>query len=216
MDEGGIDFRVVEVFVHPLYALIEGAPTYDVAIWKVEPVLLAKQDSFEVLSSIQTVAFATDALQGYEKDDIVRAVGWGYTVDPSSVFDPQLSDVMNYVDVAVIDNPGCVAMYKRGYEKICRDDPWVRPPPGPRRKCYAKAIIDAAMCGGFEEGKKDACGGDSGGPLLYGDDDSGYVVVGVTSWGDGCAKKSRPGVYARVSYFASWIESIIKKHTVRL
>jgi secreted trypsin-like serine protease len=213
-EEGGIDFKVAEVFLHPLFALLEGTPSYDVAIWKVEPILQPKQRLAKVLSSIQTVALARDGADGYEKDDMVRAVGWGYTVDPST--SPPLSDTLNFVDVAVIDNPACIAMYKRGYERYCNDDPWARPPSGPRRHCYAKAVIDATMCAGFEEGKRDACGGDSGGPLLFGDDDKGYTVVGITSWGDGCAKKNRPGVYARVSYFSSWIETIVKKHAVRL
>merc|ERR1719167_1647318 len=48
----------------------------------------------------------------------------------------------------------------------------------------------------------DACTGDSGGPLVVVQDRK-YVLVGVTSYGRGCAKY--PGVYARVTHYLDWI-----------
>ena len=48
--------------------------------------------------------------------------------------------------------------------------------------------------------------GDSGGPLIRkGSSSDDDVLVGVVSWGRGCAEDGVPGVYARVSYFYEWI-----------
>ncbi|KFQ16118.1 Serine protease 56, partial [Leptosomus discolor] len=48
--------------------------------------------------------------------------------------------------------------------------------------------------------------GDSGGPLACQDPSTHrFVLYGITSWGDGCGERGKPGVYTRVAAFVDWL-----------
>src|SRR5215210_5760424 len=55
------------------------------------------------------------------------------------------------------------------------------------------------VCAGFPQGGVDTCQGDSGGPMFGRSSTGALRVVGTTSWGDGCARPGKPGVYGRVA-----------------
>jgi trypsin len=70
----------------------------------------------------------------------------------------------------------------------------------------SKEITASMMCAGT--GGKDSCSGDSGGPLIIrGSSNGNHTLVGIVSWGNGCALPNYPGVYARVSLVIGWIKS---------
>ncbi|XP_052128519.1 coagulation factor XII [Frankliniella occidentalis] len=69
---------------------------------------------------------------------------------------------------------------------------------------------------------RDACAGDSGGPLLCREPSSGpagpagrWQVHAVTSFGDGCGAKHRFGIYARVAGHVRWIRSVMRSRPAR-
>lgn len=72
------------------------------------------------------------------------------------------------------------------------------------QSAYEPMIVSASMICAAAPGR-DSCQGDSGGPLS-----SGSVLYGVVSWGNGCALKDYPGVYAQVSAAIPWISSIVR------
>ncbi|MGN6304588.1 MAG: S1 family serine peptidase [Mesorhizobium sp.] len=69
------------------------------------------------------------------------------------------------------------------------------------------------ICAGTTSGQRDACNGDSGGPLFV-DGKDGPEQIGVVSWGEGpadgtaaCGHKNAYGVYTRLGNYVSWVEA---------
>ncbi|KAK9878849.1 hypothetical protein WA026_003684 [Henosepilachna vigintioctopunctata] len=108
------------------------------------------------------------------------AAGWGTLKE-----DGKPSCVLQHVEVPVMSNEEC------------------------RNTNYsAKMISDNMLCAGYPEtGGKDSCQGDSGGPLVVErtTKDHRYELIGIVSWGNGCARPGYPGVYTRVTRYLDWI-----------
>merc|ERR1719400_295882 len=70
----------------------------------------------------------------------------------------------------------------------------------------ANQITDDMLCAEAEG--KDSCQGDSGGPFTV-DVEGQHHLVGVVSWGLGCAKAGLPGVYSSISAQREWVDQKI-------
>ncbi len=78
------------------------------------------------------------------------------------------------------------------------------------KEAYNGDITDSMICAGYKTGGKDSCQGDSGGPLAIIDAETGvHTLIGVVSWGEGCARANKYGVYAKVSNAYEWIQTKI-------
>ncbi|XP_075052813.1 plasma kallikrein isoform X2 [Mixophyes fleayi] len=101
--------------------------------------------------------------------------GWGYTEESGSS-----ADVLQKAEVPPKASKECQESYRK------------------------EKISDKVLCAGYKQGQIDSCKGDSGGPLAC-EIDKTWYLIGITSWGEGCAQPDKPGVYTRVTEFTDWI-----------
>ncbi|XP_014489281.1 PREDICTED: vitellin-degrading protease-like [Dinoponera quadriceps] len=125
-----------------------------------------------------------DAEDTYTKWGLV--CGWGYYIKINDYIYPALTEVPHCVMIPQIQKEQCYKDYKLRYELTSR------------MTCY-----------GFQEGMDDTCKGDSGAALINKDN----ILLGVTSWGDGCGEPYSPGVYTDAIFLQNWIRGKIEKCT---
>mmetsp|Transcript_35871 Transcript_35871/g.78587 ORF Transcript_35871/g.78587 Transcript_35871/m.78587 type:complete len:613 (-) Transcript_35871:466-2304(-) len=117
----------------------------------------------------------------------LRVMGWGTTS-----YDKDRPDELQVVDVNFVSNSDC----SQSKGKIR--------PTSTYERSYGGFITEDMMCAASPG--KDACAGDSGGPLILpGNNARSDVQVGVVSWGYGCASENFPGVYARTNIQADYV-----------
>jgi trypsin len=111
--------------------------------------------------------------------ETLTVTGWGATKEGGATSDVLLMAQIPYVSNEVCNSP----------------------------ESYNGKVTSTMMCAGNAGGGEDSCQGDSGGPLVKGDTLAKSILVGVVSFGEGCARKLKYGVYIRVSSFRDWIAS---------
>ncbi|GGJ84943.1 trypsin [Pilimelia anulata] len=77
--------------------------------------------------------------------------------------------------------------------------------------CTRHGDATTLICAGdYERGGVDSCKGDSGGPLVNRVGDR-WVLVGIVSKGNGCARPKEPGMYTRISHYREAIATAIRE-----
>ncbi len=129
-----------------------------------------------------TIDLATpEVLDSVRVGNKLHVAGWGNTSTTDRVY----PTVLQQVDLEYVDRATCQNL-SGNYSNVSDD----------------------GICAGYYWGGKDSCQGDSGGPLIV-DDNGINKLLGVVSWGDGCAQPNAYGVYANVAHFQhnGWIDS---------
>lgn len=110
--------------------------------------------------------------------ETVTVSGWGTdaSMRKNGTGDP-LTDELRYANVKTLSHEAC-------------------------RNFYPGEVDDSMICSAAPG--RDTCQGDSGGPMAF-NNNGRFEVIGLTSWGKGCAEPENPGVYANVYNLLEWI-----------
>uniref|UniRef100_A0A8B9T8R3 Vitamin K-dependent protein C n=1 Tax=Anas platyrhynchos TaxID=8839 RepID=A0A8B9T8R3_ANAPL len=107
----------------------------------------------------------------------MMVTGWGSTSD---IQKKNYSTLLSYIEIPMVPRNECAQVMRH-------------------------TISDNMLCAGTLGDRKDACIGDSGGPMITKYKDT-WFLVGLVSWGEGCGKKEKFGVYTKVSQYLEWIQ----------
>ena len=162
-------------------------PKYDGSKQSYDFALVKLKKDIKFTDKMKAIKLADEAYEqsGMQSEGVMATVyGWGLTAERGKA-----SRYLNFVEVPIVSNETAN-----------------------ERRAYNGAVDETMIAAGFDEGGKDACQGDSGGPLVTFNSFNEPVLVGVVSWGQGCARKDKYGIYSRVSFVHKWIMDTMAKN----
>ena len=179
-EAASIRINIMSIIDHPQYD--EKTTDYDFSLLKLDKAL-----KFSQHPDIRPICLPLVDEKKTYAGVTATVTGWGTTSSGGPT-----SPTLRGVDVNILSNSACQNNY--GYPPA-----W---------------ITEQMLCANTPGGGKDACQGDSGGPLVSSGGGDGvspgqnYELVGVVSWGIGCAGVNYPGVYARVTKQLQWVRAV--------
>jgi len=180
-EEGSEQSRdVIRIFMHHEYD--EDSSRNDIAVLKLSSPL----EFNEFVQPACLPAASAKGLYDVGKKGIIS--GWGSMTPSSGILDhrPKITpDIYQAAEIPIMDFD------------VCNSAGHLR-----------NMMFPGMFCAGYEAGGVDSCQGDSGGPFVSAAEDGRMTLVGVTSWGIGCAQKRKPGVYAKVQDYVPWIQKM--------
>ncbi|XP_075166395.1 trypsin beta-like [Haematobia irritans] len=194
-----LNSRVVLTAAHCIYSFL-GASSYSIqygittvggstnVIGAERIVKHAQYDSSTINNDVALIFLSSDIPFGPNAQPIALATADPVATTPATVSgwgtleeDGASAKILQQVEVLIVDRAFCRQQYNG-----------------------VNMITEGMVCAAVENGGKDACQGDSGGPLV-----SNGEIVGIVSWGVGCARAEYSGVYTNVAHYRNWIESNI-------
>jgi hypothetical protein len=203
VDGGGVQYAPSAVgIVAGLYKLDTPAPGYQ-ARGVTQIIVHPAYDNDTLVNDIALLKLASPVIlggSGETKTGVIPLVsasigslagtnsmvtGWGDTEST-----PQYPNELHEVQLPIITNTLC-------------------------QQSYGASVTSDMLCAGYAEGGKDACYGDSGGPLMVFVDGK-WQLAGIVSAGYGCADPGYYSVYTRVSNFVNWVDDYIPADLVEV
>jgi secreted trypsin-like serine protease len=161
--------RVVQIDIHP---------RWDSFTYRFDVAVITLRSPIQGLEPIDLATPGTDALERPGRPAI--ATGWGNTIAQPvgpGAGGVNYPDRLREVTVPLVPHAECSTAYGADGNNYI----------------HKSTMICAGHTG------KDTCQGDSGAPLFVPAITGGYIQIGITSWGAGCAATGYPGVYTRLS-----------------
>ena len=185
-------YAVTDIHIHPDYTtgrFIEGA---DIALLEIEAGYTGPTMPLNVFEDtvVEPVPGDWVMVAGYGNTSADDEYSGALNARGRGVFAPSLA--LMQAELEVIDNETCRAELGGNITDEASLPDWPE---------------DAVLCAGAPG--RDACSGDSGGPITLTSYDGWPVQVGLVSWGIGCAEENLPGVYTALAPYRDWIAETI-------
>ncbi|XP_043919152.1 mannan-binding lectin serine protease 2 [Protopterus annectens] len=171
-----------KVFIHSKYKPDSQKSRYDNDI-----ALIKLKHKVPISANVKPICLpGNDVRYNVESKTLGTVSGFGKTKQTSLA-----AEYLQFVEVEVIDHKQCKDVYDKLFPGL-------------------EQVTENMLCAGTEEGGKDACTGDSGGPYVFYDEKTHkWFIGGIVSWGEKCGVKDKYGVYTKVYNYISWIENTI-------
>ena len=191
------EFHIVKAIVHGDYCNPNLQPDCNLVINDIALLLLDRSPDPADRNRIRQVPVA-QLDSTLPPGAVVRVLGWGASsVDNET---KQIGEAhLQKVDLKVVDPETC--RQKNGEVARAEDPDDVE---------FDQPLPETLFCAGSTEGRKDACRGDSGGPVVTIDDHKRPTLVGIVSFGLACTHA--PGFYTKVVRFRSWMNTVMNQY----
>ncbi|KFM57215.1 Limulus clotting factor C, partial [Stegodyphus mimosarum] len=161
-------------------------PDYDPGLFDADIALIQMDSPVQLNSRVQPICLPTEQTTRSNLAEGQKGIVTGWGMNENETY----AETLQQAVLPVVSSAKC----EQGYEES--DLPLT--------------VTDNMFCAGYELGKTDACGGDSGGPMVFIDQSSKerkWVLEGIVSWGSpgGCGNPKQYGGFTTVSKFLDWI-----------